>query len=108
MKSVADLGFPRGGEANSRGGRQHTDFVKISQKLHEIERIWTPRGERASKILLCRSATGNENNNHTETNFPEWTCSRKLNYMLKSIKNPEASRGPQVDPGPWLLMRSFH
>ena len=27
------------------------DFVKFSQKLHEIERIWT------SKILLCRSAT---------------------------------------------------
>ena len=31
------------------------DFAKFSQKLHEIERIWTRGG--ASKILLCRSAT---------------------------------------------------
>ena len=31
------------------------DCVKFSQKLHEIERTWTPAG--SSKILLCRSAT---------------------------------------------------
>ena len=31
------------------------DFAKFSEKLHEIERILTPG---ASKILLCRSATG--------------------------------------------------
>ena len=38
--SVADLGFPRGGGANSPGGGAHTyDFAKFSQKLHEIERI---------------------------------------------------------------------
>ena len=30
---------------------------RFCQKLHEIERIWTPGGH-ASKILLCRSATG--------------------------------------------------
>ena len=35
-KSVADPGFPRGGGAN----------IRISQKLHEIERIWTPGGAR--------------------------------------------------------------
>ena len=33
--------FPRGGREPSRGGREH---AKFSQKLHEIERIWTPRG----------------------------------------------------------------
>ena len=43
--TVADLGFPRGGGANSPGGGAPTyDFAKISQKLHEIERIWTPGG----------------------------------------------------------------
>ena len=43
-RAVADLGFPRDRGANSRGGggRAPTyDFAKISQKLHEIDRIWT-------------------------------------------------------------------
>ena len=44
MKSVADPGFPRGGGANSPGGVPTYDFAKICQKLHEIERIWAPRG----------------------------------------------------------------
>ena len=39
---VTDLGFPREGGANSPGGAPTYDFAKISQKLHEIERIWTP------------------------------------------------------------------
>ena len=56
--SVADPGFPRGGGANSPGGVPTYDFVKISQKLHEIERIWTPRGGRASPAPPLRSATG--------------------------------------------------
>ena len=38
------------------GGAPTYNFAKFSQKLHEIERIWTPGGG-ASKILLCRSAT---------------------------------------------------
>ena len=54
--AVADPGFSRGGGANSPGRAPTYDFAKISQKLHEIERIWAPRGD-ASKILLCRSAT---------------------------------------------------
>ena len=40
-EAVADSGFPRGGGANSPGGAPTYDFAKISQKLHEIERIWT-------------------------------------------------------------------
>ena len=45
IMSVADPGFPRGGGANSPGGGAPThNLAKFSQKLHEIERIWTPRG----------------------------------------------------------------
>ena len=43
LPPVADLGFPRGGGANSPGGAPTYDFAKFSQKLHEIERIWAPR-----------------------------------------------------------------
>ena len=39
--AVADPGFSRGGGVNPPGGREH---AKFSRKLHEIERIWTPRG----------------------------------------------------------------
>ena len=42
--AMADPGFPRGGGANSPGGAQTYNFAKFSQKLHEIERIWTPGG----------------------------------------------------------------
>ena len=50
---------PRRGRQLPRGGGAPTyDFAIFPQKLHEIERIWAPRGGgRASKILLCRSAT---------------------------------------------------
>ena len=41
---MADPGFPRGGDANSPGGGPTYDFAKISQKLHEIERIWALGG----------------------------------------------------------------
>ena len=37
--AVADPGFSRGGGANSKIGYYLANF---SQKLHEIERIWTP------------------------------------------------------------------
>ena len=40
---MADPGFPRGGDANSPRGRQHTILPNFPKKLHEIERIWTPR-----------------------------------------------------------------
>ena len=48
---------PRWGRQLSRRGAPTYHFAKFSQKLHEIERIWTPTGARASKILLCTSAT---------------------------------------------------
>ena len=41
---MADLGFPRGGGANSRGGeRQHMILQNFPQKMHEIEKFG-PRG----------------------------------------------------------------
>ena len=43
--------FPEEGVPTLQGAPTY-DFAKFSQKLHEIERIWTPRGGRASKILL--------------------------------------------------------
>ena len=36
--------FPEEGAPTPRGGAPTYDFAKFSQKLHEIERIWTPRG----------------------------------------------------------------
>ena len=49
--------FPEEGAPTLRGAPTY-DFAKFSQKLHEIERIWTPGGGgHAPKILLCRSAT---------------------------------------------------
>ena len=45
MLPVADPGFPHGGGANSpRVGGATYDFAKMSQKLHEIEKIWSPGG----------------------------------------------------------------
>ena len=44
--SVADQGFPRGGGANSKGGYEKPYIWPIfPPKLHEIERIWTPRAD---------------------------------------------------------------
>ena len=44
-QAVADLGFSRGGGANSQNCYYFSHFCR---KLHENERIWTPRGGRAS------------------------------------------------------------
>ena len=56
IASGGSRSFPRGGGANSPGGRQHMilpNFPKNCMKLKEFG----PPGGRASKILLCRSAT---------------------------------------------------
>ena len=46
---AVDPGFPRGGGANPRGREApRYKFAKFSPKLHEIERIWIPKGEHAS------------------------------------------------------------
>ena len=61
--AVADPGFPRGGGANSRGTPTY-DFAKFSQKLHEIERIWTPGGVPRAPL---RSATDQLPRTHFRT-----------------------------------------
>ena len=48
--------FPRGGGVNPPGGREH---AKFSRKLHEIERIWTPRGGACVPHAPPRSANAN-------------------------------------------------
>ena len=53
---VADPGFPRGGGANSPGGRQHTILPKFPKNCMKLKEFGPPGGH-ASKILLCRSAT---------------------------------------------------
>ena len=56
-KAVADPGFPRGGGANSPGGRQHTILPNFPKNCMKLKEFGPPGGGRASKILLCRSAT---------------------------------------------------
>ena len=38
--------FPEEGAPTPRGGAPTYEFAKFSQKLHEIERIWTPNPSR--------------------------------------------------------------
>ena len=42
LNTIADPGFSWGMGANPPGGAPKYDFVNFAQKLHEIERIWTP------------------------------------------------------------------
>ena len=54
---MADPGFSRGGGAwTLQGGREH---AKFSRKLHEIERIWMPRGGACVPHAPPRSANAN-------------------------------------------------
>ena len=48
MITVADPGFSRGGYANSHIGI----ICKFLPKLHENERIWTPRAGHVSLVPL--------------------------------------------------------
>ena len=42
--SVADLGFPRGGGANSPGGRQHTILPKFPKNCMKLKEFGPPGG----------------------------------------------------------------
>ena len=53
---VADPG--EGANPRGRGGRQHTILPIFFQKLHEIERIWTPRRTRIPRPILDRPMKG--------------------------------------------------
>ena len=58
--------FPEGGAWTLQGGREH---AKFSRKLHEIERIWTPRGGHASLMSPPRSANAMPYNSNFDQNF---------------------------------------
>ena len=51
-RSGADPGFPVGGGADPLGGAPTYDFVKFSEKLHEIEKILGHKGVRAGSAPL--------------------------------------------------------
>ena len=71
---MADPGFPRGGGANSPGGggAPTYDFAKFSQKLHEIERIWTPGGRPSRPPSLDPPLI----------QFDDWTESMSTTYFV--------------------------
>ena len=54
---MADLGFPRGGGANSPGGCQHVILPNFPKNCMKLKEFGPRGGGRASKILLCRSTT---------------------------------------------------
>ena len=44
--------FPEEGAPTPQGGTPTYDFAKYSQKLHEIEKIWTPRGAHVQNFTM--------------------------------------------------------
>ena len=83
------------GRQPSRGTPTY-DFAKISQKLHEIERILTlrsgggMRGGGAAKILLCRSATAMRET-FTVSYIRQWTF-YEISFPLLPPVNETAAR----------------
>ena len=55
--TVADPGFPRGGGANSPGGRQHTILPYFPENCMKLKEFGPPGGARVPRTPL-RSATG--------------------------------------------------
>ena len=49
--------FPEEGAPTPRGGRQHTILPNFPKYCMKLKEFGPPGGGRASKILLCRSAT---------------------------------------------------
>ena len=82
---VADLGFPRGGGTNSPGGAPTYDFAKFPQKLHEIERIWTPGGGARPKFYYVDPPLPSPRGNPGyATDFTCWFC---IWFILHRIRN---------------------
>ena len=91
--SVADPGFPRGGGANPPGRRVSTyDFAKCSQKLHEIERIWTGGGGGTRFSRPLRSATV-----ESITFLPITEDTRA--FLLTTVKNTNIFATTEADSG---------
>ena len=83
QKSVADPGFPRrGGRQPPRWGCQPTILPNFYRKLHENERIWTPRGGRASLAPPLRSA--NENSRQKTQKYWKFFIKKKRYIILNT------------------------
>ena len=52
LASVADPGFPRGGGANSLGGRQHTILPHFPKNCMKLKEFGPPGGARPSRPPL--------------------------------------------------------
>ena len=82
---MADPGFPRGGGANSPGGAPTYDFAKFSKKTAWNWKNLDPQGwGRASKILLCRSATDKEHKKAKDCAIKRFF--KRLSLVLKHLK----------------------
>ena len=81
--------FPEGGAWTLQGGREH---AKFSRKLHEIERIWTPRGGACVPHAPPRSANaletgkfGNLRHFFSENENASYTWSKSKNWCYGDI-----------------------
>ena len=90
--AVADPGFPRGGGANSPGGAPTYDFAKFHQKLHEIERIWTPRGGARPKFyyvdppLFCIENISKRNDSIGHFDWrKKWECFSQISNKILDV-----------------------
>ena len=87
---MVDPGFPQGGGTNSPGGAPTYDLAIFPKNLHEIERVWTPRGARPlhpplDPPLLIVLGDG------------RWTVDGYVIISVYLYKTP-------VTPSPWTLL----
>ena len=80
--------FPEEGAPTPQGAPTY-EFVEFSQKLHEIERIWTPRGG-AGPCAPLRSAT--------DYSHVKLLINVKVNTDLR-INHPETTRSTTAEDG---------
>ena len=80
--AVADPGFPQGGGTNSKDECEKLLFAYFSQKLHEIERIWTLRGH-VSLVPLLDPPMSSMPSIHLSTIYLWTSLNMSSNYITK-------------------------
>ena len=124
---VADAGFPRGGGA--RPGGPTNNFAKFSQKLHEIDRIWTPRGAGVPRAPFRSATAGGGHQNmyswQASAMYPtgmlscyclQWSCGKVMLLHLSVIlstgggclADPPGQTPPRQTPPPGQTLPSRH
>ena len=81
---MADPGFSPGGGANSQNCYYFSHFCR---KLHENERIWTPRGGRAS----LAPPLGSANDIVWDNRFVNSQGAFRVHHFLKSVQSSTTS-----------------